>query len=274
MKATRAASPYYIAKALSRCLRALSLISLLMPLNAKAAPPDLHPAAGETAEQELRRLSQDLLDAVAPGDREVWDRTLHSRFLQVDENGGVHGKGEVLDGIQPLPPGLVGHIEIDAFRVERVGNTAVVALELQEHLDYHGQVLHSRFRSLETWVEEDGAWKLLAQHVAAVLKDPSEMRLSKDELCAYAGRYALTDEIVTTISCDASGLSSERPGRPPTHFKAETRDVFFEPGRPRTRRIFLRDAQGQIEAFVDRREGEDLRWRALPSPEPEPSAPR
>ena len=38
------------------------------------------------------------------------------------------------------------------------------------------------------------------------------------------------------------------------------RDVFFVPGQPRTRRIFTRDAQGRVDGFVDRREGEDIRW--------------
>jgi hypothetical protein len=36
--------------------------------------------------------------------------------------------------------------------------------------------------------------------------------------------------------------------------------VFFAAGQPRTRRIFVRDAAGRIVGFVDRREGEDVRW--------------
>ena len=41
--------------------------------------------------------------------------------------------------------------------------------------------------------------------------------------------------------------------------------VFFVVGQPRTRRIFLRDERGQLIGFVDRREGEDVRWRKIPS---------
>lgn len=33
--------------------------------------------------------------------------------------------------------------------------------------------------------------------------------------------------------------------------------MFFAPGKPRTRRIFIRDANGAITGFVDRREGID-----------------
>jgi hypothetical protein len=39
------------------------------------------------------------------------------------------------------------------------------------------------------------------------------------------------------------------------------RDVFFVAGQPRPRRIFTRDTAGAITGFVDRREGEDVRWQ-------------
>lgn len=41
---------------------------------------------------------------------------------------------------------------------------------------------------------------------------------------------------------------------------AEVRDVLFIAGQPRTRKIFQRDAEGNITGFVDRREARDLVW--------------
>jgi hypothetical protein len=41
----------------------------------------------------------------------------------------------------------------------------------------------------------------------------------------------------------------------------ESGDVFFTPGHPRTRRIFLRAADGHVAGFADRREGTDLKWQ-------------
>ena len=45
----------------------------------------------------------------------------------------------------------------------------------------------------------------------------------------------------------------------PTHdtVLAEARDVFFTPGKPRTRRIFRRGSDGGVTGFADRREGEE-----------------
>jgi hypothetical protein len=40
--------------------------------------------------------------------------------------------------------------------------------------------------------------------------------------------------------------------------------VFFTPGRPRTRRIFMRAPDGTITGFADRREGTDLNWTRAP----------
>ena len=68
----------------------------------------------------------------------------------------------------------------------------------------------------------------------------------------------------STIRCAGDRLLVERTGQPERIFLAELKDVFFEPGRPRTRRIFLRDAQGRISAFVDRREARDVRWVRQP----------
>jgi hypothetical protein len=104
--------------------------------------------------------------------------------------------------------------------------------------------------------------------VLAVLKDPPAVTLDRATMCGYNGRYAMTDNIVATIQCSGDSLVVKREGRPERTFRAELRDVFFEPGQPRTRRIFRRDAEGRVTGFVDRREARDLTWKrtgALPS---------
>jgi hypothetical protein len=184
-------------------------------------------------------------------------------MVHLDENGVVRSKAELLAEMAPLPPGLVGPIEVDRFRVERHGEVAVVAVEVQEHLDYHGQTLRSRFRMLDTWRRTDAGWRLIGQHVAAVLRDPPAIVLTREELCAYEGTYELTTELRTTIRCTDDALISERTGRPPVTWRPELRDLFFAPGQPRTRRLFTRDTTGRVAAFLDRREGEDVRWRRI-----------
>lgn len=218
-------------------------------------------APASDVEALLKRQTQELMDAVAPGDAEVWRRYLHEDVVYLDENGVVLNKAALLKELTPLPAGLVGRIEVDRFRLTLHGDTAVVAAEVQEYLDYHGQNLRTRFRFLDTWLRTPAGWRLAARHNAAVLKDPPAVSLSSAELCAYAGEYRLTPTITTTLRCTANGLTAERSGRPPATYLPEVRDVFFVAGQPRSRRIFTRDTAGEVVGFADRREGEDVRWQ-------------
>ncbi len=210
---------------------------------------------------QLRHSTQELLDAVAPGNVAVWDRLLADQAIQVDENDLVHTKQDILAALTPLGAGLEGHLTIDDFRVVEHADTAVVTHEDAEFLNYHGQIIRSRFRMTDTWVHSEAGWRLLASQVLAVLQDPPVHKLAAKTLCGYAGAYELTPDIKGTMRCDNDELLFERPGRPVRHYRPELLDLFFEPGEPRTRRIFMRDAQGVITGFVDRREARDIAWR-------------
>ena len=67
-----------------------------------------------------------------------------------------------------------------------------------------------------------------------------------------------------TARCDGERLVFARAGRPDRAFLAELKDLFFEPGQPRSRRLFQRDASGAITGFVDRREERDIQWKRAP----------
>jgi ketosteroid isomerase-like protein len=243
----------------------LALTCFLAFVSGAACRPGARTTAGAAPESDvaalLKRQTQELMDAIAPGKAEVWKRYLLEDVVFLDENGKVYDRASLLKELTPLPAGLVGRIEVDRFQMKLHGDTAVVAAEIQEYLDYHGQNLRTRFRFLDTWLRTPDGWRLAARHTAAVLKDPPAISLSATELCAYNGDYRLTPEIATTVRCTKDGLTAERTGRPPATYLPEVRDVFFAAGQPRSRRIFVRDAGGAVVGFVDRREGEDVRWQ-------------
>lgn len=225
-----------------------------------SAPAD-NAATQQETEAALRRNTQALLDAIAPGDTAVWNRLLDSASITVDENDAVNTKAEMIAALKPLPAGLTGNLAIDDFTVRLYGNVAVVTHEDNEYLDYHGQIIRSRFRNTDTWLKKDSAWRRISSMVLAVLKDPPAISLDRATICGYNGRYTLTDSIVATMQCSGDSLIVKREGRPDRFFLPETRDVFFEPGQPRTRRILQRDAEGRVSGFVDRREARDLTWK-------------
>jgi hypothetical protein len=248
----------------------LTLCVLLTALSsARAAPKHLDPPIEDSTERELRHNTKALLDVIAPGDVDVWNRLLEDDALQVDENDVVRNKTQVLAELKPLGPGLRGHLDIDDFRMTRHGEVAVVTHEDDEYLDYHGQIIRSRFRMTDTWIHTSKGWRELGSQVLAVLQDPPAQALDGAVLCGYEGQYKMTNEIIVSVRCERDGLVVEREGRPARHFKAELTDVFFEPGEPRTRRIFLRDRLGRITGFVDRREARDIHWTKVTPSSPQ-----
>jgi len=259
--------------AVARCLSLLpaALLAPQFAVTPCAAAPATTSARESDAEVSaaLRRQTQALIDAIAPGDAAVWDRLLDAHAIQVDENDVVRDKAQILAELKPLPPGLVGNLVIAEFRMVRRGDVAVVSHEDNEYLDYHGQIIRSRFRMTDTWIRAEQGWRQIASQALAVQQDPPSIVLSEEQLCAYAGRYELTTELTGTVRCEGSLLLFERPGKPARTFLPEVADVFFEPGEPRTRRIFRHGADGAITGFVDRREARDIAWRRVgPVPAP------
>ena len=95
----------------------------------------------------------------------------------------------------------------------------------------------------------------------AVLDDPPAVALPPATLAQYVGSYELTPDIRYTIRLDGTRLLGQRTGGKEVELKAEGPDILFVPGSPRSRKVFYRDASGQVTGFGDRREGHDIRWR-------------
>ena len=70
--------------------------------------------------------------------------------------------------------------------------------------------------------------------------------------------------VIRIWGMDGDHLVFSRSGRPDRTFRPELKDLFFEAGQPRSRRLFQRDAAGAITGFVDRREERDILWRRAP----------
>jgi hypothetical protein len=222
------------------------------------------PAPPENPEAILRAQTQDLLDAVAAGKREVWDRLLDPGIIYVSEAGELETKASLLAQIDPLPPGVTGSIAVGKLVVHQFGDTAIVTHVDDEHEDYHGQPLRNAYWTTTTWRRGPGGWRLIATQVLAMLQDPPAIELPAAQLDDYAGTYRLTDAITYTIARDGDHLVGTRAGGKPQPLGVELRDLLFVPGQPRSRKLFVRDASGRIIEMRDRREARDVVWTKLP----------
>jgi hypothetical protein len=238
-------------------MRLIALLPLLL-----AATPAL--AADDPALTALLQAkTQAMIDAIPIGDKKVWDAAIDPDVIYVDENNVVMDKATLLAALNPLPAGLIGKAFATHFQARRYGDVAVTTYINDEGLDYHGQHIQTKFRSTETWALRPDGWKIVASETLAALDDPPAIALPATKLADYAGTYALTPDIKAVVRADGEKLISHRGGRPDSILNAEAPDLFFIPGSPRSRRVFLRDASGHVTGYADRREGHDIMWKRV-----------
>ncbi len=231
------------------------LAALLVAVALASAASDPNPAS---VQKQLRADDQALLDAIAPGDKAVWQRLLAQDAVYVDENGTVMNRAQFLAALKPLPSGSSGHISIVDYQAKIHGQVALVVHKDDERENYHGIPLHADYLMTETWIKEGADWRLAMVHVYVVAKDPPAIKTPPAALAEYEGRYRAAPDLSYVIRREGDHLIGERQGLPSVTLAQESADVFFVPGHPRDRKIFRRDAGNKIVDFVDRREGEDL----------------
>jgi hypothetical protein len=236
--------------------RPFMLAAAMLPLGAP-----VHAADDAALSAELQARTQTLVDAIASGNKAPWDAATDPALIFVTENNEVIGKARLLKEMEPLPAGLVGSIKVMDYRLQRHGDSAVATYIADETLDYHGQILKTKFRTTDSWHRQAAGWKMVSSMTLAVLGDPPAIALPASALAAYVGRYSLTPAIGYTIRLDGTRLYGKRDGRDESELKAEVLDMFFVPGQPRSRKVFYRDAAGRVTGFGDRREGQDIKWR-------------
>lgn len=215
---------------------------------------------------QLRANDQALLDATAPGDKRTWDRLLAEDAVYVDENGVILNRAKFLEELVPLPSYASGHIDIIDYQVHRYGETALVIHRDNEYETYHGIQLRAQYLMTETWIHKGSAWRLALTHVYVVAPDPPATRIAPSLLESYVGRYRLTDGVTYVIRLEGDHLVGGPDGAPAKPLLAETTDVFFIAGQPRSRKLFQREGD-RVTGFIDRREAEDLVYTRLSTSE-------
>jgi Domain of unknown function (DUF4440) len=222
----------------------------------------LQAATADSVASGWRTRDQRLLNAIASGDRAIWDAALTSDAQYIDENGVVFTRADFLKSLEPLPPNISGHLDIVDYRVQIDGDTALVVHRDDEFEDFHGHSLKASYLMSETWLRRKGDWRLALVHAYVVATDPPEITLSPSKLDDYVGRYSAAPDLTWIVRRDGDHLLGGTDGRTP--LKVESQDVLFVPGHPRERRIFQRTPEGRVSGFLWRREGEEVLWQRLP----------
>ena len=175
-----------------RGLAAVLAASVALP--AALAEPTEPPRAAEAAEavRWFRTTEQKLMDAIAAGDRKVWDEVTDPNWVLTTEEGQLMGKKQFLDELRPLPAGLKGDISVQDLTVQHVGDAvAIVRFLADEWETVFGQRLSTRYRVTDAYRRDREAWKMVASHVSVVTQDPPGQEVSKDQWPGFVGSYRL-----------------------------------------------------------------------------------
>jgi hypothetical protein len=205
---------------------------------------------------ELRAKDEVLLNAVHRGDRKTWADATTDDFLYI-EDGEIQSRDTFLkeleeDGSAPLI--------ISTFEVHRIGDTAMVL----HRDDVPQRPLHD-YRNThllfsETWQKGEGTWKLRRVDITRLRIDPPPITLTPAQIDELTGTYTFAGKSCI-IRRDGDRIFMDKAGQPEKEWKAETRDVLFQPGQERSRKVFSRGSDGQVTGFADRNESSEVYWK-------------
>ena len=208
----------------------------------------------------LRRITQQLLDAITSGDSAVWARHLSPQWFITDEEGRHQSRAEFLKDLHGLPPGQQGRLQALNWHEAQAAGTLVLSYDIDEWHDFYGQELRTRFHSTDTWVRERGEWRIVASQITALPTPIEGRRVARPLLDEYAGTYRLTPDIELRMIASDSGLLLVRGSRPPERLHAIDERIFIRHG-VRGFWLFERDTAGAVARVVSWRDNQPVVWR-------------
>jgi hypothetical protein len=217
------------------------------------------PADPSLTSEELVRRTQELYDAVVPGNQAPWKKYFADDCIFADEKGRIFDKTKLVADITPMPAGYSGSIKIGQVQSRIIGETAVLSYDLDETETIFGQNLKARYHVTDTWLRRNGEWQIIASQAHRYYEDPAVGAADPKKLSNFVGTYELGPGQIRTITLDGAKLFVERKGKKERLFP-ETSDLFFRKG-VEGRILFRADATGKIDALIDRRNNEDVIWR-------------
>ncbi|HZS08039.1 MAG TPA: DUF4440 domain-containing protein [Blastocatellia bacterium] len=245
-------------------MRSIPAVLLLLILSPAGIGQTTAPISSDAAtERELVRIAQALLDAVASGDKAVWEKHVADDLIYTDENWRILTKKQLLDSLAPLPKGYSGSIRVADVRSRINGDAAVLSYRVLEEEQIFGQKISPMYLVTDTYFRRNGRWQMIASHVIVRPSERKPVALNPKTCQAIVGEYELTGGVTYTITLEDDRLTGQRTGRAKEELLPADEYTFFPRGTIRGEKVFARDASGRVTHMLDRRENNDLVWKRV-----------
>jgi len=148
-------------------------------------------AAQRTSESRdsraLIKITQELLDDIAVGDRSRWSKYLANDCVVTGDDGRTLTKEQFLTELQPLPKGYSGKIELDKPLVRSSDGVVVISYDLHEQENVFGQSLRVEYHTTDTWLLRGKEWQLMASQSLRKFADPPQGPINPARYADYIG---------------------------------------------------------------------------------------
>ncbi len=219
----------------------------------------VHAADVPITQDELIRRTQELYDAIVPGNQAPWKKYFAHDSIFSDEKGRTMDKTKLVADITLVPAGYSGAIKIDKVQSRIIGDTAVLSYDANETETIFGQNLTARYHITDTWLRRNGDWQIIASQAHRYYEDPAIGKIDPKKFGDFIGIYELAPDQTRSVTAEGENLFVERKGKKEQLFP-ETCDLFFRKG-VEGRILFRYDAHDKVDALIDRRNNEDVVWR-------------
>jgi ketosteroid isomerase-like protein len=138
----------------------------------------VEPATTPTSntEQELMRLNQELIDALARGDKSAAGRIYADDFVRITVQGGVLTKAQVLESLKAPEAGVKISYESKDIKVFDYGDAAVLVYLSIRHTDNNGEKSDFLYRVTDTFVIRGGRWVKAASAGTPIPKETTMLK--------------------------------------------------------------------------------------------------
>jgi hypothetical protein len=212
-------------------------------------------------QEDLIHRTQELFDAVVPGNTEPWKKYFADDCIFADEKGRNLNKTQLIADIAPLPKGYSGTIKVAKAQSVVHGDTAILSYDLDETETIFGQKLTARYHVTDTWLRRNDVWQIVSSQAMRYYEDPVVARVDPKKFADFSGTYELVPGQTRRVFSEDENLYVERNGKR-EQLLPEGCEIFFRKG-VEGRILFRYADSGKVDALIDRRNNEDVVWRRL-----------
>jgi hypothetical protein len=241
-------------------MKSITLGLVLLVFSSGVGAQSKLPESVSTDEKELVRIAQELFDAIAIGNKPVWEKYVAADVIYTDENWRILTKKDLVDSLAPLPKGYSGSIRMSNIQSRINGGAAVLSYRALEEERVFEQKLTPTYLVTDTYFKRNGQWQMVASHISVLPSERKAVSVSPKRLESLVGQYELSPGNTYTIMIEGDKLIGQRSGRSKEELLAADENTFFPKGTVRGEKVFVRDASGRTLQMLDRRENNDLVW--------------